>query len=377
VRFVPVEKASAPVHSETNEETALLNYHQLEREVLDYRSKRPVIPQALAVQEGKIRDCRLRISGNPDKPGDEVPRGFIQALGIPDSTFYAITDEGSGRLELAEWLIQPQNPLPARVAVNRIWAHLFGTGLVETTDDFGADDAPPSDAALLDHLAHRFIALGWSQKKLIRVILLSQAYQASSQVDGPRQSQRSHALPSWCMHPRQVEPAVLRDTTLSLCGDLDLTYGGPWISTNNAVSGPIQWARRLQVMSDRRTIYLPVIRDFTPETLRVFLADGPERLTRQKAVPLDSQARDRTLGRWARSWASRLQHAAPPDTPSRMTAGFRAAFGRPPTAAELAKAQAAFDKIKGKEPAPEELVWSAWESFCLGLLTAQDFRTVN
>ena len=374
VRFVPVDKGGAPVASEENSETALLNYHQLEHEVMEFRAKRPVIPQALAVQEGKIRDCKLRLGGNPDKPGEEVPRGFIQALGTPDSTLYAITDEGSGRLELTEWLVQSQNPLTARVAVNRIWAQLFGTGLVGADDDFGSG-AAPDNQALLDHLAHRFVAMGWSQKKLIRAIVLSDAYQAST---SPPLERSGRALPAWCMHPRQLPAPVQRDAALALCGDLDTTPGGSWMTTNNPAAGPLQWARRVQVMSDRRSIYLPVIRDFVPDTLRVFMNDLPVRPDgRRQAAALSAPAVDRTLGRWARSWASRLQHASPPDTPSRMTLAFHLAFGRAPTPGDLARAQTTFDKIKGREPAPEESVWSAWESFCLDLLRSPELGQLN
>src|ERR1019366_8421247 len=161
--------ASAP-GDRNDPEKALLNYHDLERQVLEFRAKKPVLPQAMAVQEGKIRDSRLRPGGDPDRQGEEVPRGFLSALGTPDSTLYAITDESSGRLELAHWLANPDNPLTARVAVNRIWLRLFGQGLVPTPDDFGTLGERPNHPELLDYLAGKFMEQGWSVKRLIRSI---------------------------------------------------------------------------------------------------------------------------------------------------------------------------------------------------------------
>ena len=137
---------------------------------------------AYGVTEGTPRDARIQLRGEPDKPGDAVPRGFLKAIGgepLPK------TASGSGRLELAEWLVNPSNPLTARVIVNRIWQYHFGQGLVRTPNDFGLRGQPPTDPDLLDYLATRFVQSGWSIKALHRLILSSAVYQQASLASRP------------------------------------------------------------------------------------------------------------------------------------------------------------------------------------------------
>ncbi|MBL8235232.1 MAG: DUF1553 domain-containing protein, partial [Bryobacterales bacterium] len=133
---------------------------------------------AYAVSEGTPRDARLQWRGDPDRPTDEVPRGFLEVLGgdrLSDG------DSGSGRRELAEWLTRSSNPLTARVMVNRIWLYHFGRGLVTTPNDFGTRGQLPSHPELLDHLATTFVRGGWSVKSMHRLILLSAVYRQRSQ----------------------------------------------------------------------------------------------------------------------------------------------------------------------------------------------------
>ena len=115
--------------------------------------------------------------GNPANVGDEVPRQFVEVVAGPERQPFAI---GSGRLELAQAIIDPQNPLTARVIVNRVWAHHFGAGLVRTPSDFGTRADAPSHPELLDWLTSRFIEDGWSLKQLHRRIMLSETYRQSS-----------------------------------------------------------------------------------------------------------------------------------------------------------------------------------------------------
>src|SRR5262249_42598925 len=121
--------------------------------------------------EDKMESCRIAVRGNPHSLGDEVPRGFLSVVGSGPQS--ALPADQSGRLELARWLIEPSNPLTARVLVNRVWKHLLGEGLVRTVDNFGAQGERPSHPELLDALALRFVEEGWSVKKLVRAIVLS------------------------------------------------------------------------------------------------------------------------------------------------------------------------------------------------------------
>ena len=166
-----------------------------------------------------ISDCRIHLRGETTSLGDTVPRGFLQVISIPGAKTPAKTQ--SGRLELAQWLTHRDNPLTARVMVNRVWQKLFGRALVTTPDDFGVNGAKPSHPELLDYLAVRFMQQGWSVKKLIREIVLSQAYQRSTDHSENGVQSDPDNVWHWRMAPRPVEVEVLRDSILALSGQLD------------------------------------------------------------------------------------------------------------------------------------------------------------
>src|SRR5205085_12296301 len=134
-------------------------------------------PFVHALKDGKPAAMRVHVRGSADNLGDEAPRRFLSVLGGRPFT------KGSGRLELAECVAGKDNPLTARVLVNRVWQHHFGKGLVRTASNFGALGERPTHPELLDHLASRFIASGWSVKALHREILLSATYQQASRPD--------------------------------------------------------------------------------------------------------------------------------------------------------------------------------------------------
>src|SRR5207237_4258866 len=162
--------------------------------------------------------------GNHPNPGDEVPRGFLHVLAGAKPQPYA---SGSGRLELAEALFGPDNPLTARVMVNRIWQHHFGEGLVRTVDNFGKTGDRPSHPELLDYLAWRFRESGWSVKAMHREMVLSNAYRLSS-VPNPRSREVDPAnLLLSHMPVKRLEGETIRDAILAASGSLDLTTYGP------------------------------------------------------------------------------------------------------------------------------------------------------
>ncbi|MGI8965138.1 MAG: DUF1549 and DUF1553 domain-containing protein, partial [Limisphaerales bacterium] len=145
-----------------------------------------IVPVAYAVGEMKSADAKIQKKGDPKNTGDVVPRGFLQVLG---GQTLPTEEKGSGRLELAQWLTDPKNPLTARVMVNRIWQHHFGRGLVQTPNDFGKRGTAPTHPELLDFLATKFIESGWSVKGMHKLIVLSRAYQMSSE-DNPKNAAR-------------------------------------------------------------------------------------------------------------------------------------------------------------------------------------------
>ena len=189
------------------------------------------IPRAVAVLEGGppgtphegFHDAQVYLRGNHANPGKTVPRGFPKS--IAGSNPSAIKG-GSGRRELAEWVISPQNPLTARVMVNRIWQHHFGVGLVQTSANFGSMGDRPSHPELLDFLATRFIESGWSVKAIHRMIMLSSVYQqtSASNPDGLAKDPENRLL--WRSHRRRLEAEVFRDNLFAVAGRLDRTLGG-------------------------------------------------------------------------------------------------------------------------------------------------------
>ena len=169
-------------------------------------------------------NVRVFLRGNPGNPGPEAPRQFLSALsGDKREPF----KNGSGRLELAEAIASPTNPLTARVIVNRIWGYHFGKPLVLTPSDFGVRTPPPSHPELLDYLAGRLIDEGWSLKKLHRLMLLSATYQQQSDERPECRAKDGENALLWRMNRLRLDAEQIRDTVLQASGRLDLRMGGP------------------------------------------------------------------------------------------------------------------------------------------------------
>ena len=193
---------------------------------------KPEIPTAVVVQEGGpadtphagFNDAHVYLRGNHAKPGPTVPRGFPKALSGADAPTIVA---GSGRRELARWLVDPRNPLTARVMVNRIWQHHFGVGLVPTSANFGVMGDSPSHPELLDFLAAEFIKSGWSVKAMHRLIVLSNTYQQTSESnpDGVNADPMNRLL--WRASRHRLEAEELRDSLFAVAGRLNETGGGP------------------------------------------------------------------------------------------------------------------------------------------------------
>ncbi|HEY3789147.1 MAG TPA: DUF1553 domain-containing protein, partial [Urbifossiella sp.] len=202
-------------------------------ELAALRSKRPLeIPQAVAVQEGGPKDTRhegfqdahVFIRGDHKRLGRIVPRGFPKILtGDREVKITA----GSGRLQLADWLVRPDHPLTARVMVNRIWQHHFGDGLVRTPNDFGERGDRPTHPDLLDFLAARFVESGWSVKAMHRLIMNSAAYQQGSHASAAALAGDPENRLFGRMNRRRLDAEAIRDSLLAVSGQLDLARGGP------------------------------------------------------------------------------------------------------------------------------------------------------
>jgi len=199
--------------------------------------------------------------GNPGNPGEEVPRQFLAVLSGPERKPFT---KGSGRLELAQAIASKENPLTARVMMNRIWLNHFGAGLVRTPSDFGLRSDPPTHPELLDYLATRFMEEGWSVKKMHRLIMLSSTYQQASDVN-PRSAQIDpENMLVWRMNRRRLDFEATRDSLLAASGQLDLKMGGPSVELGKPEANV------------RRAVYLFVDRQNLPGLFRTFDFASPD-----------------------------------------------------------------------------------------------------
>jgi hypothetical protein len=338
----------------------------------------PGRPQAIAVQDVEVpADMRLTIRGNPYALGETMPRGLVRvAMWGPQPE---IPVGESGRRQLAEWVADARNPLTARVAVNRVWQKLFGEGLVRSVDYFGTRGDMPSHPELLDHLAHRFMREGWSQKKLVRTLALSRTYRLASDppraaIPDPRSKDPENKL-LWRMNRQRLDAESIRDAMLVASGRLAAPSGGPGLPLEfpENVSGlpvteksnhpqfSLKKERESQVYE--RTLYLPVVRTGTqPGTARlrdVFDFPQPAQFTGKRGettVPTQSlYLLNADLIRERGEDLARELLAVPDEEAVRVARLWLRVLGRPVTPAER---EDAFAFLQASRSAGETLAWT-------------------
>lgn len=241
--------------------------------ILHYAKPAPPMALALADQP-EPQNAHISLGGNPHNLGAEVPRGFLSLVPLPATPKIANRrligigfQKSSGRLELAQWLTDSDNPLTARVVANRVWHHLFGRGIVGSVDNFGLLGERPSHPELLDYLASRLQRLDWSVKALIREIVLSRTYALAAEHDERAAAMDPENLLLWRSNVRRLEAETIRDAVLAVSGSLDYRSGGPSLplgSRGSLVMGQPPLLARSMELSDsirfRRTVYLPTLR---------------------------------------------------------------------------------------------------------------------
>lgn len=339
-----------------------------------------------AMEAKALRDEPIHIRGETDLTGDLVPRGLPSLVGLNKAPDVSKTE--SGRRELAEWLLDRENPLTARVIANRVWHHVFGHGLVRTTDNFGFTGERPDHPDLLDHLARRFRDdHRGSFKSLIRELLLSRTWQQSSaaRADGMKidPENRSH----WRANPRRSDAESLVDGIRFVAGTLDLQPAErtvPQFRLGNQDSS--RYMVIPQSFLNKRAVYWPVFRKDVPlamDLLELFnfpSATGPQGTRESSPAPSQSLAllNSYIVTQAAQDLAERLSEL---DDDRRLDALYLRLFARPADSNELARATAFlnhFEKnLKGK-PTPEFLPprTVAWNRLCHTLLVCNEFITV-
>ena len=298
------------------------------------------VPMAYAVTEGTPHPAKIQIRGEPETPGAEVPRGFIQVLGHSELAA-TTTATSSGRLELARWLTRQDNPLTARVMANRLWLYHFNRGLVKTPNDFGTRSEPPTHPELLDHLATEFVRSGWSIKAMHRLILLSATWQQSSATSETAPDENGslyHVFPR-----RRLTAEELRDAILSSSGAPDRTPGREHPFPAAHTWGYSQHGPFAAVYEhDKRSLYLMVQRIKRHPFLALFDGADPNSSTAERRITtVPTQAlyflNDPFVHAKSLAFAQRLKadHRSEDDE---IELASRLAIGRPATDLELAEA---------------------------------------
>ncbi len=278
-QLAPVAKAIEAVHRLPYFDDIL---PALEARRMDLYKKEPKFERAYAVAEGPAGDAAVLLNGDPKTPTEEVPRGFLQVLGgqqLPAS------EKGSGRLQLANWIASGDNPLTARVFVNRVWQGHFGKGLVPTPNDFGTRGMAPSHPELLDYLASRFVEGGWSVKRLHREILLSRTYRLATGGDAESVKLDPDNVYLSRQNRRRLDAEQLRDAMLAVSGTLDTTVAGA-----HPFPAPSEWNYSGHVPfeavypTNRRSVYLMTQRIRQHPYLGLFDAPDPNNSTAQRTA---------------------------------------------------------------------------------------------
>ncbi|NNJ24081.1 DUF1553 domain-containing protein [Alienimonas chondri] len=339
----------------------------------------PPAPNAFAVTDrprDEIADTAIRIRGEARQEGETVPRGFLSVCGGGSEEI----PEGSGRLELAEWVTRPDHPLTGRVFVNRVWGHLFGRGIVSTADNFGVLGAPPTHPKLLDRLAAEFVADGWRIKPLVRRLVTSRAYRLSSVHPDALENDPENELFARA-NRRRLTAEALRDTTLWLAGQLEEAppgrspvsgFGRLAVDTaSGKPTGPVE-VNALAV----RSVYLPLIRNELPDALAVFDFADPESVigvrpaTNGPAQSLFLLNAPQVRAR-AEAAADRFR-TRPGEVGERVSELYRATFSRDPSEAEIRRAVDYLDAAAARDG---EAV--AWADFAHVLFCSAEFRFLD
>ena len=345
----------------------------------------PPLEIAYAVQEGRSHDVNVQKAGDPKNKGDVAPRGFLEVLGgprLPDD------HSGSGRLELAGWIADPENPLTARVMVNRIWHHHFGHGLVKSTSDFGVRGKLPTHPALLDYLATYFVDNGWSVKQMHRLIMTSRTYRLASS-DVPESSAVDPLNDMlWRGNRKRLSAEQIRDSLLMFGGELDLSPG-----TRHPFPHHLTYFYRQHepfnefFPNNRRSVYMMQQRIQKNPFLDMF--DGPDgnvQFAERRATTTTLQALFMMNSEFYHQRSDKLVDTMfatdNRSTADRVDWAYQTIFGRGPTSGEVERAES-FLKKSGQEfadidsVADGDLEKLSWSAYLRGMISSNEFLFVD
>jgi hypothetical protein len=354
---------------------------RLREKVTALEKSKPVVAEAMAVEDAKGENLRFHLRGNHLTLGDEVPRRFPRILA--GDSVPALGPDRSGRLEFANWLTRPDHPLTARVMVNRVWAGHFGAGLVRTPDNFGRLGERPTHPELLDWLAAEFVAKGWSLKDLHRLIVTSAVYRMSSRAEPAATLKDPDNRLLAHFNRRRLDAEEIRDGLLAVSGLLDRTMGGSLLKATprQYVTGTAN-RNYEDYAHPRRSVYLPVIRSAVYDVLQTLDFPDPSVTNGQRvATTIPTQALLMLNGALVDQTAEALAKsllAIETDDTYRIYAAYRRVFARDPTIRELDKVLSYLakseDEAKLEEPARR---LRAWRGLCRVLFASNEFVFVE
>ena len=357
---------------------------RLNRDIKDIRanvkeleSQTPAADYAMGVKDGRIADSRILLRGEIRNQGPIMKRGFLRVLDHVKA--YPIGAKSSGRMQLASWLTQPDNPLTARVMVNRTWHHLFGSGIVRTVDNFGATGERPSHPELLDHLALNFVKNNWSVKSLIREIVLSRTYLLSSDLVEANANLDPNNRLLWRMNHKRLNAESLRDAMLATSGRLNRE---PPVGSPITQLGDVNVGRAMKQLNQRqrganqRSVYLPILRNSLPEMMRVFDAAEPSLIVgKRNETTVPTQAlylmNSPTVAAQANGMARRIMNRTE-KTHDRIRLAYELAFARAASDDEVSEAQEFLNNVS-----KEKDTLGQWTVLCQALLASAEFRYID
>jgi mono/diheme cytochrome c family protein len=354
------------------------------------RYMKPRLAEVYAAEDMEFPEhARIAVRGDAHQLGQVAPRGFLSA--ITDCPQPEIPPHTSGRKELAAWIADVRNPLTSRVYVNRIWHHLFGRGIVPTTDNFGLRGELPSHPELLDYLARRFTANGWSTKKAIKEIVLSRTYRIASHGADPKAMEvdPDNKL-LWRSNRRRLEVEAIRDTILQASGMLDSARSGPSLplTAQNVHTIAPFFLEEDSVVEDhvryRRTVYQPIMRggQMTDlDILNLFDFADPDQVVGARAQTMvPSQAlylmNSPFIKEQARSLAQKLLNNSRLDDESRVSSLIMETLNRPATVRDVQQARqflSDFRSGSGDSTGGNGATVEAWARYCHAIFASSEF----
>ena len=342
------------------------NLAEQRKELEQLRRESPnKLPIAHVITDSNPSDLKVMVRGNPANQGEVAPRRFLKILS-PDKP--SPFTRGSGRLELAQAIASPHNPLTARVIVNRVWQHHFGRGLVGTPDNFGKLGETPTHPGLLDYLTVQFINEGWSLKNLHRAIMLSSTYKLSSESNESNMQRDADNRYLWRMNRRRLDVEAWRDALLSVSGRIDRKMEGPSLKLTDSAN-------------NRRTIYAFISRHELDNMLRLFDFPDANITSSTRAETTVPQQQLFVLNspfmiEQTKAFAARVLKETGAETEDRIRFAYRLAFGRDARTAEV-KIGLRYLQAEDMGEDRDRNKMNRWERYAQALLGSNEFMYLD